>query len=85
MTAFRMAVLLVAGLCLFGQQVRSACVTLSWTATGDDGAEGTASLYDIRYSRSVITEDNWEQATPARVVPTPQPAGSPEEWLVSEL
>lgn len=85
MAASRLAVLLVVGLGLFGQQASPACVTLSWTATGDDGAVGTASFYDIRFSRSVITEDNWAQSTRARVVPTPQPSGTPEEWLVSGL
>ncbi|MCB2229078.1 hypothetical protein KQH82_00040 [bacterium] len=85
MTAVRLAVLLTVGLCLLGPQVQSACVTLSWTATGDDGVVGTASYYDIRFSRSVITEDNWAMATPARVVPHPKPSGAREEWLVSGL
>ncbi|MDX9856896.1 MAG: hypothetical protein RBT76_03815 [candidate division Zixibacteria bacterium] len=85
MTASRIAVLLVVGLCLCGQQALSACVTLSWTATGDDGAVGTASFYDIRFSRSAITAENWSSATPARVIPNPKPAGAREEWLVSGL
>ena len=85
MTAARFAVLLVVGLCLCGQQVRSACVTLSWTATGDDGVVGTASYYDIRFSKEAITEENWSLATPARVLPIPKPSGVHEEWLVSGL
>jgi hypothetical protein len=31
-------------------------VTLTWTAPGDDGAVGTAALYDIRYFKSPITD-----------------------------
>ncbi|MCP4545458.1 MAG: hypothetical protein GY835_03195 [bacterium] len=34
-------------------------LTLFWTAPGDDGLEGVASAYDIRYSESPIDESNW--------------------------
>ena len=37
-------------------------ISLSWTATGDDEFEGTASIYDIRYSYLPITEQNFDQA-----------------------
>ncbi len=53
-------------------------VILTWTATGDDGTDGTASSYDIRYSTSPITDANWDDAT---VYPNnihPQPYGSTE-------
>lgn len=52
--------------------------TLVWTAPGDDGATGTATSYDIRYSTSAIDEGNWESATQATGEPTPQVAGSSE-------
>jgi M6 family metalloprotease-like protein len=52
-------------------------IAVSWTAPGDDGSNGTASLYDLRRSASPITDANFPQAT---VVPTgsPAPAGVAE-------
>lgn len=43
-------------------------VTLKWTAPGDDGNTGTATTYDIRYSKNPITEANWGDATIRRFV-----------------
>lgn len=48
----------------------------SFTAPGDDGNAGTAQYYDIRYSGSPITEDNWKEAMPFVDIPTPQTAGT---------
>jgi hypothetical protein len=39
-------------------------VTLCWTAPGDDGSNGVARSYDLRYSPTPITEENWSSATP---------------------
>jgi subtilisin family serine protease len=60
-------------------------VTLSWTATGDDGNTGTATFYDLRYSTSQITADNFSNATQVSGEPTPQPAGSQESVIVNGL
>jgi len=60
-------------------------VFLTWTATGDDGSEGTAASYDIRYSLVQITENNWEQATIFADLPAPSPAGSTERFLGAGL
>ena len=60
-------------------------VTLAWTATGDDGTEGRASRYELRYSTSPITAENFAAATPAPGPANPQPAGSPETVQVSGL
>jgi len=60
-------------------------ITLTWTAPGDDLDVGTASLYDLRYSDSPITEANWGQATRAIGEPTPKIAGSTETFTVSGL
>jgi len=60
-------------------------VTLTWTAPGDDGNDGTAGSYDIRYSTSTITEANWDAATQATGEPSPQPAGSAESFVVGNL
>jgi FlgD Ig-like domain len=39
-------------------------VTLKWTAPGDDGVSGRATLYELRYSRNPITSANFSMATP---------------------
>ncbi|MFQ6042309.1 MAG: fibronectin type III domain-containing protein, partial [Candidatus Poribacteria bacterium] len=52
---------------------------------GDDGDTGTASEYDIRYSTSTITDDNWDDATQVAEEPTPQPAGASESFAVTGL
>ena len=58
-------------------------VTLSWTATGDDGFYGTATQYDIRYSTSVITASNWRYATQVVGESLPRAAGSAETFTIS--
>ncbi len=60
-------------------------IKLSWTATGDDGNIGTATLYDLRYSTSLIDETNFDSATKVANLPTPKASGSNEEFLVTEL
>ncbi len=39
--------------------------TLTWTAPGDDGTNGTATAYDIRFSTTLITDANFNSATQA--------------------
>lgn len=63
----------------------SKTVTLSWTAPGDDGGSGQASYYDIRYSTTMLTESNWDQAIQVDGEPAPQTAGSAETFLVPGL
>jgi hypothetical protein len=58
---------------------------LTWTATGDDGMEGTATEYDIRYSDRPLTAQKWTTATQVDGEPSPGPAGTPESTLVSGL
>ncbi|MBU2456277.1 MAG: peptidoglycan DD-metalloendopeptidase family protein, partial [Proteobacteria bacterium] len=60
-------------------------ITLTWTALGDDGDSGTASSYDIRYSTSMITEENWNQADMCGGEPIPEAAGTLQEFTVSGL
>ena len=60
-------------------------VKLSWTAPGDDGSEGTASGYDIRYSTNPINETNFSSASQATGEPTPSPAGSNETAIITNL
>ncbi|UCG52003.1 MAG: fibronectin type III domain-containing protein [Candidatus Latescibacterota bacterium] len=58
-----------------------------WTAPGDDGMAGTARRYDIRYSKSSITDTSWDSSTPvdASIVPTPKPAGNVETMVLLGL
>ncbi|MES1210189.1 MAG: fibronectin type III domain-containing protein, partial [Pseudomonadota bacterium] len=47
--------------------------TLGWTATGDDGKDGTATAYDLRRSEAPLTDATFAAATP---VGAPSPSGS---------
>lgn len=60
-------------------------VVLKWTAPGDDGNVRTASEYDVRYSSSPITEANWGSATPVIGEPSPQVAGTKQQFSVLGL
>ena len=65
--------------------VTTTSIQLTWTSPGDDGATGTATTYDIRYSTTAITEENWASATEATGEPSPQVAGSGESFTVNGL
>jgi len=65
--------------------VTGTTVDLVWTATGDDGANGTATFYDIRYSTSPITQANWNSATHVTSEPAPRPSGETETFTVAGL
>ncbi|HZG77142.1 MAG TPA: DNRLRE domain-containing protein, partial [Paenibacillus sp.] len=58
---------------------------LKWTAPGDDGNERTASAYDLRYAAAPITEANWSSATPVVGEPSPQAAGTQQQFTVLGL
>ena len=60
-------------------------ITLSWTAPGDDGNNGTASQYDIRHSTALITEANWSSAAQVSGEPAPQSAGTSQSMNVAGL
>ncbi|HET9482029.1 MAG TPA: S8 family serine peptidase, partial [Candidatus Polarisedimenticolia bacterium] len=60
-------------------------LTLSWTATGDDGSTGTATFYQIRYATSPIDETNFAMATRAGAEPNPLASGSPQSMEVKGL
>lgn len=60
-------------------------LNLSWTSPGDDNNIGTATGYDLRYSTSVITADNFNSASTVTGEPTPSIAGTLETMTVSGL
>ncbi|MDD5289456.1 MAG: fibronectin type III domain-containing protein, partial [Dehalococcoidales bacterium] len=58
---------------------------LTWTSPGDDGNTGIATHYDIRYSTSQITEQNWSSATQVLNEPSPETAGTNQNHIVDNL
>ncbi|MFN0151645.1 MAG: hypothetical protein ACKVU1_13155 [bacterium] len=60
-------------------------IVLTWTAPGDDGAVGTAGLYDLRYSTTPIDGGSWYFATLVIGEPSPKPAGASEMFEVASL
>lgn len=62
-----------------------ATATLAWTAPGDDSTVGYASIYDIRYSTSPITEESFALASEAHSEPRPLAQGTDQEFIVSGL
>lgn len=60
-------------------------VALTWTAPGDDGSEGTAHLYSLRYSLSPIDEVTWAAATEVDDIPAPQASGGLETFTITGL
>jgi chitodextrinase len=60
-------------------------VTLGWTATGDDGTVGQATSYDIRYSTSLVTAQNWANCAQAGGEPAPKSSGQSETFTVPDL
>jgi hypothetical protein len=83
MTVFGLVSLANAG--LIASDSSSTSITLHWTAPGDDGATGTASQYDIRYSAANINDANFASATQVNGEPSPAPAGTAESYTVNGL
>jgi hypothetical protein len=57
-------------------------VELEWTAPGDDGMTGQASVYDLRFTSSSF---DWQTAEKALEIPSPEPAESLETFIVKKL
>lgn len=66
-------------------ELREDELMLEWTAPGEDGMQGQAAAYDVRYSPLPITETSWENAQLIPLVPKPSPAGSRERMAVQDL
>jgi hypothetical protein len=64
---------------------RGGAFALGWTAPGDDGMEGRASAYSIRYSAAPLAETNWESASVVDSPPAPKPGGETESFPLSGL
>ncbi len=60
-------------------------VTVTWTATGFSGTEGTATVYDLRYSENLIDEGNFDNAIQVVNEPSPKSFGETEIFTISGL
>jgi hypothetical protein len=64
-------------------------VTLTWTATGDDGTVGRATTYELRFSEQpVVNADTvswWSSASTAGTLPPPATSGTRESYTMSGL
>lgn len=63
--------------------VQANSLTLTWTATGDDGHSGQASQYDLRYSTAPIVE--FETADRLTITEAPPEPGAYDTYLVDDL
>lgn len=70
---------------LWVDAIGSNSITLTWTAVGDDGSQGQASSYDLRFSTAPISEGNWGSALPVSGEPLPKQAGEEETYTVGGL
>jgi hypothetical protein len=67
---------------------RDTTVTIAWTAPGDDGRLGRASIYRLRYSTTAVGSDTtawWNAATQVVAMPDPSPAGMRDSCQVAGL
>ena len=61
-------------------------LTLTWTASGDDGSLGTATSYNLRFSTDLISDDaSFTTATAVTGLVAPKDAGSAESFTVTGL
>jgi hypothetical protein len=91
----RLAARAAAGIAILGAAIAAApgpasadSVSLSWTATGDDGTTGRASAYELRWSTTPVGADTaawWGNATSAGTIPAPKTAGSRETYIMNGL
>jgi hypothetical protein len=63
--------------------VKTSALYFSWTATGDDGIEGKARFYDLRYSLDSATMQMWGGATPLPGEPVPSDPGTHEDMMLN--
>jgi len=59
-------------------------IAVQWTATGDDGLDGTASAYELRWATFAIDDTNFGAANLA-ATGAPQPSGSVETAIVPAI
>jgi len=67
------------------QEVASNWIQLGWTASGDDGLEGVASAYDLRYATFPLDASNFALATQVDGEPLPAQPGTAQQMQVIGL
>jgi subtilisin family serine protease len=67
------------------QTDKTLSATLAWTATGDDGQQGQAMFYEIRYSQNEITDENFDRASKVKIAPFPKTTGTAESWTIQDV
>jgi len=80
-----LVLLLIAPQDINAGEVTGTTAVLNWTATGDDGDQGTASVYDIRYLPEPISSSNWDEAIQVANESAPRSSGSSESFTVTGL
>ena len=70
---------------LSAEAVSESDIRLTWTAPGDDGKQGVANRYDLRYSTFRLNESTFSGATQIKGAPSPSESGTLESVLVSGL
>jgi parallel beta-helix repeat protein len=72
---------------LRAEGISDSSLALIWTAPGDDGDQGTAAIYDIRYAAQFDSSSSWwdSVAVPLSGVPTPAVSGQPDSLFVGGL
>ncbi|MEW6619557.1 MAG: fibronectin type III domain-containing protein [bacterium] len=65
--------------------VTASTIELSWTNPGDNGTQGKASVYDVRYSLEKITEANWDNCFQAFGEPKPDAPNTRATFTVTGL
>ncbi|HEX7880002.1 MAG TPA: fibronectin type III domain-containing protein, partial [Candidatus Eisenbacteria bacterium] len=58
---------------------------LTWTARGDDGNDGRAAAYDIRYSLENLTATSFDSAIAILSPPMPGMSGDPDSVVIAGL
>jgi len=86
MTMIAMGISVLAATGVAWAAAPSNSVVLVWTSPGDDGVDGTATLYDVRYSINLpITEANFYLCPTVSTPPRPQQGGSLQTVTVKDL
>ncbi|MDL1979767.1 MAG: hypothetical protein LWX52_17085, partial [Deltaproteobacteria bacterium] len=60
-------------------------IVLGWIAPGDDMDNGSATSYDLRYSKSPIDEANFDSANQVEGMDPPKAAGEEEQYTILDL
>lgn len=60
-------------------------ITLRWTTPGDNGTQGTATSYQVRWSPDIITEANFESANAINDPPIPAAPNTVELFAVPNM